>query len=351
MPDRHVKTDILDTASDENRIDSHRSVQSKIDILASKELHKRLAIIDEEIIRVFKAESGEPKILYDTALHLLQAGGKHVRSLLTALSCEAVGGSFNEALPFAVATEFVQTASLIHDDVIDEDEIRRGVESTHRKFGNRLAIIAGDLLVARAVKLVSEHATPELMNIVASAGVRMCEGEASDILMYIVASKKFDKKSYFEVVRKKTVSFMRAAARVGALIGKASDKQMEMLDAFGEQMGYAFQIRDDILDVIASENATGKSVLSDLRGNKTNYVVVHALESSSDEEVVQCIEALQQGEINLAMDLIRRSNSIEHASFLAFEYAAKAKEIIKNKGFLNEDLLCALADHAGDRDL
>ncbi len=349
MHDRRTRSDVLENASDDDENMSLQTPRTKIDFLAVKELNKRLAIIDEEIIRVFESERGEPKVLYDTAVHLLQAGGKHVRSLLTALSCEAVGGSFNEALPFAVATEFVQTASLIHDDVIDDDAIRRGVESVHRKYGTRIAIIAGDLLVARAVKLVSEHASPELLSIVASSGVQMCEGEASDFLMYVTSTNHFTSESYFDVVRRKTVAFMRAAAKVGAILGKASDEQQNTLDVFGELMGYAFQIRDDILDIIASESSTGKSVRSDLKGNKINYVLVHALESNSKDEVARCIETLQHGDIDFALELIKRSKSIEHATNLANEYTTKAKETIKNKGFLNEDLLFALADHASDR--
>lgn len=350
MHDPHTKNDVLENALDDNENKSHQSSRIKIDFLASKELNKRLAIIDEEIIRLFESERGDPEVLYDTALHLLQAGGKHVRSLLTALSCEAVGGSFNEALPFAVATEFVQTASLIHDDVIDDDEVRRGVESTHLKFGTRMAIIAGDLLVARAVKLVSENTSRELLKIVATSGIQMCEGEASDILMYVTTDNKFTTENYFEVVRRKTVAFMRAATKVGAFIGKATEEQLDILDTFGELMGFAFQIRDDILDIIASENSTGKSVLSDLKGIKTNYVLVHALENSSQDEVAQCIKALQNHDVGFAMELIKKSNSIEQAKYLAYDYAVRAKEAIRNKGFLNEELLCALADYAYDRD-
>ena len=238
MHDSRTKNDVLEKASDDTEVRSVQSARTKIDFLASKELNKRLAIIDEEIIKVFESEKGEPEVLYDTALHLLQAGGKHVRSLLTALSCEAVGGSFNEALPFAVATEFVQTASLIHDDVIDDDTIRRGVESTHLKYGTRMAIIAGDLLVARAVKLVSEHSSPELLSVVATSGVEMCEGEASDILMYVTSTNQFTSENYFEIVRRKTVAFMRAAAKVGALLGKATDEQLSIIDSFGEQIRY-----------------------------------------------------------------------------------------------------------------
>ena len=347
MRERRAKADIVrDTSGDTEN--APQKVRNKLQ--TSKELHRRLAVIDEEIIRVFNSERGEPEILYDTALHLLQAGGKHVRSLITALSCEAVGGTFEEALPYAVATEFVQTASLIHDDVIDDDDKRRGVESTHKKFGSRMAILAGDLLVARAVKLVSQHATPELLDIVATTGVKMCEGEALDILMYIVEPGLLTKESYFEVVRRKTVSFMRGAARAGATIGKATEEQIEILNSYGEQMGYAFQLRDDILDVIASETSTGKTALSDLKGNKTNYVLIHALSESSEDEVNKCTELLKEGKTDFALELIRRSGAVEHASALAQEYAEKAKDAIRNKGLLNEDLLFVLADHAGERD-
>ncbi|MHA1576300.1 MAG: polyprenyl synthetase family protein [Candidatus Thorarchaeota archaeon] len=335
MRERQARADIVPDTSDESR---------------RQELHKRLVIIDEEINRVYKAERGEPDILYETALHLLQAGGKRIRSLLVILSCEAVGGTFEEALPFAVATEFLQTASLIHDDVVDDDDIRRGVESTHKKYGNRMAIIAGDLLIAQAVKLTSQYASPELMKVVAASGIKMCEGEASDILMYFTSPELLTKEFYFDTIRRKTVSFITAAAKMGGMVGKATDEQLEILESFSKQMGYAFQIRDDILDIIASADTTGKTALSDLKGTKANYVLIHALNSSSDLEVNKCIELLKEGKLDNALQLIRRTNAVEHARILAQEYAEKAKDAIRNKGFVNEDLLFVLADHAGERD-
>jgi len=325
-------------------------VRDTSDELRRQELHKRLVIIDEEIDRVFEAERSEPDILYETASHLLQAGGKRIRSLLTILSCEAVGGSIEEALPFAVATEFVQTASLIHDDVIDEDDRRRGVESTHKKYGNRMAIIAGDLLIAQAVKLVSQYTSPELMRVLADSGVKMCEGEASDILMYFTSPELLTKEAYLDTVRRKTVSFMRAATKTGGMVGKATVEQLEVLDSFSEQMGYAFQIRDDILDVIASVNTTGKTAQSDLKGAKANYVLIHALNSCKELEINKCTALLNEGNIEFALQLIRRTNAVKHASDLAQEYAEKAKDAIRNKSLQNEDLLCALADLAGERD-
>jgi len=336
MRERPAKADIVRDTSDDSRI--------------REELHKRLVAIDEEIIRICEEGRGEPVELYETAIHLLQAGGKRIRSLLTAISCEAVGGTFEEVLPFAVATEFVQTASLIHDDIIDEDDQRRGVESTHKKYGSKMAIIAGDLLIAQAVGLVSQYASPELMKIVADSGITMCEGEASDILMYFTSPQLLTKESYFDVVRRKTVSFMRAATKVGGMVGKATNEQLEILDSFGEHMGYAFQIRDDILDVVASVDATGKTTLSDLKGTKANYVLIHALSLSTELEVKRCIELLKNGKIEYALQLIKRTNAVAHASTLAQEYAEIAKSAIRGRNLVREDLLCVLADHAGERD-
>lgn len=335
MQERQTNADIVPDPLDETR---------------RQELHNRLVAVDEEVDRVFDTERGEPEILYETAEHLIQAGGKRIRSLLVILSCEAVGGTMKQALPFAVATEFVQTASLIHDDVVDEDDIRRGVESTHKKYGNRMAIIAGDLLIAIGTKLVAKYTSPELLSVLADSGIKMCEGEASDMLMYLTTSEAITEEAYFDVIKRKTVSFMRAATKMGGMIGSATPEQLEILDAFGEQMGYAFQIRDDILDVISSANTIGKSALSDLKGTKANYVLIHALSKSTNAEVEKCNSLLREGDIEYALELIKRTDAVNHASKLAREYGDRAKEIIRNKGFLNEDLLILLADHAGDRE-
>jgi len=335
MQERQTNADIVPDPLDETR---------------RQELHHRLVAVDEEIDRVFEVERGEPEILYETAQHLLQAGGKRIRSLLVILSCEAVGGTLEQALPFAVATEFVQTASLIHDDVVDEDDIRRGVESTHKKYGNRMAIIAGDLLIAIGTKLVAKYTSPELLTVLADSGIKMCEGEASDMLMYFTTPEAITEEAYFDVIRRKTVSFMRAATKMGGMVGSATPEQLEILDSIGEQMGYAFQIRDDILDVIASSKTIGKSALSDLKGTKANYVLIHALGKSSEADVKKCNALLREGDIEYAIELIKRTDAVSYASTLAKEYAEKAKNLIRDKGFLNEDLLIQLADHAGDRE-
>jgi geranylgeranyl pyrophosphate synthase len=299
--------------------------------------------VNETIERVFEAERGEPKILYDTASHLLQAGGKRIRSLLLILSHQAVGGTIDDIMPYAVATEFMQTASLIHDDLVDDGDLRRGVESTHKKFGNKMAIIAGDLLIALAVKLVGAETSPHMLTMVASVGIKMCEGEANDILLPKSGMRITDEKQYFDVVRNKTASFMRAVARMGAIIGDASPAREDALKAYGENLGIAFQIKDDILDISTNGSKTGKSALADLRGNKPNYVLVRALQSIELKKRREYIQLMQNGEIASALDLIDKTNAMEQAQKTAIEYANRAIQEIEGIGLSDEKALRDLA--------
>ncbi len=313
------------------------------DLLHNEKVRARLDRINNEI-DTYLGSDGEPKILYDTAKHLLKAGGKRLRSLLVVLCCEAVGGDIEKALPYAVATEFAQTASLIHDDVIDEDALRRGVESTHKKFGHKMAILAGDLLVAQAVKMIGKYATGELMVEIAEGGIRMCEGEAADMLMQADNPKIMTKDNYLDMVNKKTVSFIKAAASMGATVGEGTKEQVTALGIFGENLGYAFQIRDDILNIISSEDIAGKAVHSDLLSKRCTYPLVHALEASSEEERLICLQALSKGDVTEALVLIEKTEAIPIAIELTKDYVRKAKHALVGHDFSTKSLLEQIAD-------
>jgi geranylgeranyl diphosphate synthase type I len=317
--------------------------------LENEKIRTRINLINEEIKRCLLDEDGEPAILYETTRHLILAGGKRLRSLLLILCCEAVGGTVIDALPFAVATEFVQSASLIHDDVVDEDTMRRGVETTHKKYGRKMAIIAGDLLIALAIKLIGERSTPELLTYVAAGGIRMCEGEATDLLMSKNKAQSYTTEAALDIIRLKTVSFMTSTAKVGAMLGRANEYQLEALIKYAEMLGYSFQIRDDILDIIATKNGAGKSVLSDLRGNRSNYVLAHAIENYSSSEKEDFIQKLNDGDIESVLKQISYSKSVEHATEKAEYYVLKAKDEIRGFNFVNEELLLLLADFVMER--
>ncbi|TFG99257.1 polyprenyl synthetase family protein [Candidatus Thorarchaeota archaeon] len=333
----------------ESRIEDTSRLLDATGLLESEKIRTRINLINEEIKRCLLDEDGEPAILYETTRHLIFAGGKRLRSLLLILCCEAVGGTVVNALPFAVATEFVQTASLIHDDVVDEDNLRRGVETTHKKFGRKMAIIAGDLLVALAIKLIGERSNPELLTYVAVGGIKMCEGEAADLLMSKNKIHSYTTETALEIIKMKTVSFMTSAAKVGAMLGKANQTQLEALINYSEMLGFSFQIRDDILDIVATHNGTGKTVLSDLRGSRSNYVLAHAIESCSSKQKEEYVQKLNEGDSNFALALISEHKSVEHSTEIAKKYMLAAKEAIRGFDFANEELLLQLADFAMQR--
>lgn len=337
------------TSSEPHTEDETSKLLDTTGLLENEKIRTRINLINEEIKRCLLDEDGEPALLYETTRHLILAGGKRLRSLLLILCSEAVGGTVVDALPFAVATEFIQTASLIHDDVVDEDNMRRGVETTHEKYGRKMAIIAGDLLVAIAIKLIGERSTPELLTYVATGGIKMCEGEAADLLMSKNKVQSYTSEAALEIIRMKTVSFMTSAAKVGAMLGNADQTRLEALIKYSEMLGFSFQIRDDILDIVATQNGTGKTVLSDLRGSRSNFVLAHAIESCSSRQKEEFVQNMNDGDTKFALDRISEYKSVEHSTEIAKEYMLAAKEAIRGFDFANEELLLLLADFAVKR--
>lgn len=318
-------------------------------LLGNEGLQHRMNIINEEMKKFLDTERGAPSALYDAAHHLLLAGGKRLRSLITLLCCEAVGGNIEDILPYAVATELLQTASLIHDDIIDEDNVRRGVKTTHQKFGVTMAVLAGDLLVAQAIRLIGNTATPDLLVFLGGSGVRMCEGQAEDFLMAIDQPDSYNRQRYLSVIAHKTATFIKEAARIGAIVGKGSIQQRDALSRYGEMLGFAFQIRDDILDVIATQQMMGKSAHSDLRGRRCNFPLIHALETCSEDDRERCIKAIENDNLDVVLELIEETQAVHHAIELTKTYVERAKAALEGHAFQTENMLSEIADFVLER--
>lgn len=312
-------------------------------------LQERIDLVDQTMNDFIQQNQGEPEILYEAANHLLIAGGKRFRSLLSIISCEAVGGDPKAAAPVALAEELLQTASLIHDDMIDKDDYRRGVEAVHRKYGDQVAIIAGDLLIAQAIRLIGMYGTLELITNVGRGGIKMCEGEVSDFLYVAEEENPLSTAEYLLMIESKTVSFIREAVRSGAIFGNATKEQLDALVDYGTSLGYAFQIRDDILDITSSARGTGKSVLSDLKKRGINYLLIHALEVVSDERRNQCLQELAAGNVKDALSLIQETNAVQYAEDLAQSYVLQAKRSLKDIELYEKDLFNILADYVTHR--
>ncbi|MFX1562041.1 MAG: polyprenyl synthetase family protein [Promethearchaeota archaeon] len=318
--------------------------------LQSQDLQKLMILINQEIQQYLQEDKGEPQILYEAAHHLIIAGGKRLRSLLTLLCCQAVNGDTEKVLPITVATELLQTASLIHDDIIDDDEMRRGVQTVHRKFGKDLAILAGDLLIAQAFRIVGLHGTKELIVHLGSGGIRMCEGEAADLSMSVDKTSSFNKQEYISMIKRKTVAFMKYAAKIGAIMGGATEDQQQALMRYAEMLGFAFQLRDDILDVKATLLTAQKSILSDLRLQRGNYPVIHTLEVCSKQDHHRCTQAFAEGNLKVVLEVLDETDAIQHTHEMAQIYVKEAKQGLQGHGFHSLKLLEQFADFVLERE-
>jgi len=311
--------------------------------LEMDEVRARRSLIDREIQRYLHTDKGEPAILYEAAHHLVAAGGKRLRSLMTLLCCEAVGGDIEKALPVTLAEELLQTASLIHDDILDDGKMRRGVQTVHCKFGRDMAILAGDLLIVQAIRILGEHATPRVIARIGSGGVRVCEGEAADLQINADRPKALDGRQYFEMIARKTAAFMKESAGVGALVGNATQEQEQALSHYGEMLGYAFQLRDDILDIEGSPDTTRKTTHADLRLKRGNYLLIRTQEAGSERQWRQCQRALEQGGLDTVVAIVKEV-ALAHAYELARSYVVQAKQALQGQGFRAQELLERVAD-------
>lgn len=246
----------------------------------------KMRMIDSELAKALP--NIEPGNLYKAASHLLKASGKRIRPLLTLLSCEAVGGNVKDALNVAIAFELLHIASLIHDDILDGDTLRRGKRTVHSVWGTETAIIAGDLLIGKAVEIATRTDYPRVLNLVAQATVEMCEGEILEMELQRNL-RAISEELCLKIIEKKSASLIRVAAESGAIIGGGSEDVVKSISKYGELMGIAYQIRDDVLNLISTETILKKPVKTDLLAMRPNLVLLHRIncKSSNGIKIVQ----------------------------------------------------------------
>jgi geranylgeranyl diphosphate synthase type I len=231
-------------------------------------LERRVALVEERLTEV--VGSVEPERLRDQVGHVALSGGKRVRPAVTVLACEAVGGTPEDAVDFAVGAELVHSASLVVDDIIDRSEVRRGTESAWAAYGYGPAIVASDGLLGEAFALFS--ADERAMQVAAEAMVELGEGEASELV-----ARPTNEAEYTTLARRKTGALFRAAAELGAIAGGADAYTVESFGDYAEGVGIAFQIRDDVLDATAEEDALGKPTGQDEAVDRPSVVRVTEL--------------------------------------------------------------------------
>ena len=296
-------------------------------------------------------QNGEPRKLYQAMQHLPLAGGKRLRPILAIISCEAVGGNGKKAIPFGVALELIHTFTLVHDDIMDRDEERRGIPSVHKKFGEATAILAGDALFAKAFEVASEvkENVSILVKNIATMAREICEGQQMD--MSFEEMEEVSEESFLKMIEKKTAKMFEHAAYGGAIIGGGSDEETLALRSYGRNLGMAFQIWDDCLDVIGKK--IGKPVGSDIREGKKTLMFIHAQKTPYKEKLAKLYgkkEATKE-EINSVIEIFKEAGSLDYAKNKAFAFVNEAKKCLdKLKESNAKEELMKLADFAVKRE-
>ena len=224
----------------------------------SSQVERYRNLIDAALLDIGK--NGEPAYLYEPIRYVLSGKGKRLRPSLVFISADAFGASENEALPAAMAVEILHNFSLVHDDIMDGDDLRHGKETVHKHWDDSVAILAGDGIFSLAYNQLThlDSAATECLKVFSKATLRLCEGQALD--KDFESHKAVSVDDYLEMVRLKTGTLLSLCCRLGAIVGSASADQTDQAGRFGERVGQAFQIQDDILEIYSSSDNMGKSL-------------------------------------------------------------------------------------------
>lgn len=239
--------------------------------------------IESEIQGLFKKRS--PIGLYQPMTYLLESGGKRIRPLLVLLSCQVVGGSIQDSLPAAAALELFHTFTLVHDDIMDHDDTRRGKPTVHNQWDESTAILAGDGLIILAYESLLKIRHPKLLAVmkeVTTGLMELHEGQALD--------KDFERREdvsleeYRKMIEKKTARLIEVACVTGGLLGNGSEKEIQILRTFSRAVGVAFQIQDDLLDIFSDTAVSGKTTGSDIIEKKGTYLTIHFFNHADESD-------------------------------------------------------------------
>ncbi len=259
------------------------------------------------------------------AEYLVGAGGKRLRPALLLLACGALGYRGEARLTAAAVIEFIHTATLLHDDVVDESQLRRGAPTANAAFGNAASVLVGDFLYSRSFQMMVELDDMRVMQVLADATNLIAAGE----VMQLMGSHdpQVDEARYLEVIRRKTAKLFEAAARLGAVLARSTPQVEEGLARYGAHVGTAFQLIDDVLDYSGDEAAIGKHLGDDLAEGKPTLPLIHALRSGDAAEqavVRQAIVAGGRADFGAVLAAIRHCGSLEYARTAARREAAAA---------------------------
>ncbi len=309
-------------------LDGERDKRPSLD-----ELHALIAddlkAVNEEIIKRMQSPVA---LIPQLASHIVAAGGKRLRPMLTLASAELCGYSGGTRhVTLATCVEFIHTATLLHDDVVDESELRRGMQSANAIFGNKASVLVGDFLFSRSFELMVEDGSLKVLEILSRASSVIAEGEVLQLLT--TNDTETGETQYLEVIKSKTAQLFAAACRIGAVVADRPKVEEDALEAFGMNLGIVFQLIDDVLDYRAEQDKLGKTVGDDFREGKITLPIILAFRRGTEEERIfwrRCLEDLDQsdGDLEKAIGLMEKHGALSDSVDRARHYGAIARDAL-----------------------
>jgi geranylgeranyl diphosphate synthase type II len=307
-----------------------------------KNISRLQSIISDEIGK--SSYPDYPAGLYEPIKYILSVGGKRMRPALLLMACELFGGDINKAIAPALAIEVFHNFTLMHDDIMDNAPLRRGKATVHERWNKNAAILSGDVMLIKGYELmmrVDDRILRAVLDIFNETAIGVCEGQQLD--MEFETRSVVNIEEYITMIRLKTAVVLGGALKIGALIGGADAKDAALLSQFGEQLGVAFQLHDDILDVYGDPEKFGKQVGGDIISNKKTYLLIKALELAKSDEYVEINNLLSASNIDnnqKVADMTRLYNSLQ-----VRQYAETAMQAYADKAFAALEQLNLPASH------
>lgn len=294
-----------------------------------KPIREELTTVDQLIVN--ELFSGVP-LIQTIAQHIVSSGGKRLRPLVVLLAAKAVGYDHdNEHHELAAVVEFIHTATLLHDDVVDKSELRRGQETANTIWGNEASVLVGDFLYSRAFQILARRDNIPVMKVLANTTNQLSEGEVMQLLNQ--QNPDVSEANYREVIRRKTAQLFSAAAEIGSLIGTDNTELHKVMANFGLHLGMAYQMIDDLLDYTANTEQLGKNIGDDLAEGKITLPLIHTLHHSKPKQATLIRSAIEKGSLknlDAILEAIEETNARDYTLSCAKHHTSLALALLNN---------------------
>jgi octaprenyl-diphosphate synthase len=271
------------------------------------------------------------KLISRIGEHLLGSGGKRFRPMILILSTKLCGYDGDRHIPLASIIEYIHTASLLHDDVVDAAELRRGNTSANALWGSEASVLVGDFLFSKSFSLMVRDGDIRILQVISDASTHLAEGEIEELIK--TSDLSLTEEAYIAIVHRKTAALISAACQIGAILGGVDPKKEASMDAFGLKVGIAFQLIDDTLDYISDEREFGKTIGIDLKDGKVTLPLIHTIRNCTDQERRELEDAflsdpITQEHFNLVRKMIGKYGGVDYTVSRAKKFVEEAKSCL-----------------------